>query len=184
MSFCTFGLYDSYWLFRNWRYIKPREPERISPSWRTIFALFYMYPCLKRIKAMAVEKNIATDLPMGWLALGWICVPFFLVVLALMLKSSYGPPLLNLGALNAPLQCLFMVPWGYIFLLPVQKLVNQINLQEAPQHERNEYFTWLNICWIVVWLALVSFVIYYTLTDPIVSNPSSDFNDTSHLIFK
>lgn len=68
MSLCTFGFYELYWFYCNWWLIKGRTGQAIMPFWRAFFALFWVYSLFKHIKTSAIEHNIATTLPIGWLA--------------------------------------------------------------------------------------------------------------------
>ena len=43
MWLCTFSLYEIYWSYKNWTYIKERDERNISPVWRSVFAPFWYY---------------------------------------------------------------------------------------------------------------------------------------------
>ncbi|MEE9425030.1 MAG: hypothetical protein V3V18_08610 [Methylococcales bacterium] len=45
----TFGIYNIYWAYKNWSYIREREQSSISPFWRAIFHLLWFYPLLSNI---------------------------------------------------------------------------------------------------------------------------------------
>ena len=51
MSLCTFGLYEIYWHYKNWRYIKERDNSKIRPVWRSIFAPIWYYGLLADIES-------------------------------------------------------------------------------------------------------------------------------------
>jgi hypothetical protein len=72
LSFFTLGIYKLYWFDRNWRRIKAREHSDISPAFRTLFAYFYCYPCLGRVRDYNVPALGDTKLAAGSLAVGWI----------------------------------------------------------------------------------------------------------------
>jgi len=46
MSICTLGLYEFYWNYKNWRYIKTRDGSGIWPFWRSFFYPFWYYSLL------------------------------------------------------------------------------------------------------------------------------------------
>ncbi|TWH99200.1 hypothetical protein IP90_03191 [Luteimonas cucumeris] len=126
MSVCTFGLYQVYWFYRNWHYVKHREHSRISPPWRSVLGVFFCYPLLHRIAATARENGVAA--PPAIIAVAWI-------VTGLM---SYLPEpylLLSFGAV--------------VFLVPVQRAANAINAGLAPAHDRNVGFSGWNIAALV-----------------------------------
>jgi hypothetical protein len=72
MSVCTFGIYELYWFYRNWRLVKERQKVNISPFWRAFFAFFCCYQCFSRIRAQAATVGLDHSLRAGPLAAGWI----------------------------------------------------------------------------------------------------------------
>jgi hypothetical protein len=51
MSLVTLGLYEVYWIYRNWRFLKERDNLRIQPFWRSIFDIFFIKSLLTAIKS-------------------------------------------------------------------------------------------------------------------------------------
>ncbi|MCK5179252.1 MAG: hypothetical protein KAR32_06945 [Candidatus Omnitrophica bacterium] len=72
MSLLTFGVYDVYWFYRNWRAIKVQEDKKISPFWRAVFCVIFCYTLFKRIINSAVEKGYKGVHSPGELALLYI----------------------------------------------------------------------------------------------------------------
>jgi hypothetical protein len=54
MSIATFGFYDLYWFYKNWRTVRTRTGRSISPFWRAFFSVIWSYGCFKEI-AMGTE---------------------------------------------------------------------------------------------------------------------------------
>jgi hypothetical protein len=129
MSLFTLGIYEFYWFYKNWTFIKERENTGISPFWRASFAFFFCYPCFSRIYAQAKTLHLVESSSAGILTVGWI-----------MMLITVGLP----GAFW--LLSLF----SFIFILPVQSLANRINLEMAPSHNPNQRFTSLNLVSIAV----------------------------------
>ena len=127
MSACTLSLYEIYWFYRNWQYIRRRERSNISPAPRAIFAVFYCYQCFARVRAYDVEKNDSSTLLAGPLAIGWIVATL-------------------LWKLPDPYWWLSM--FAFVPLLPVQAHANRLNAQVSPSHDRNTSLRGWN------WLAL------------------------------
>ena len=128
MSLCTFGGYEVYWFYKNWQRIADREGESLSPFWRAIFAVFYAYPCFSRMRAYGVASEHHASLHALPLAIGFIVA-----------SLTWRQP----------------DPWGWIsalsfvFLLPVQRFANAVNMREHPSHDPNSRFrrwNWLAIC--------------------------------------
>ena len=49
MDLLTFGIFDIYWLYKNYSYLKNRYQLRIDPFGRALFSFFYFYDIFKRI---------------------------------------------------------------------------------------------------------------------------------------
>jgi len=135
MSICTFGFYELYWFYQNWRRIKMREQRNILPVARALFTVIFCYPCFTRIRDYEAPSNKGAALAAGPLAIGWI-----LTTMMANLRHPYG-----LISLLAPL-----------FLLPVQAHVNRINALVAPD-QPNERFTGWN------WVAVVVGGLFFAL---------------------
>ena len=123
LSICTLGLYEIYWFYKNWQLIKEREHTDIMPFWRAIFAIFFCYSLFQRIGKNAKEMALP-NISAGGLSVGWI-----IVTLLWRLPDPY-----------------WLVSYlAFFFLLPVQKTVNKINAQYAPDHDKNNRFRAWNI---------------------------------------
>jgi len=115
MSIFTFGLYELYWFYKNWQYLKLREKENISPFWRAFFGIFFCYSLFSEIREWQKELGKG-QMPAGWLTFGWIVT-----------TMAYRLP--------DPLWLVSMA--SVAFLVPVQKVANDINREEAPEHDPN-----------------------------------------------
>lgn len=76
LSLISFGLFNNYWVYKNWKYIKNRDGLDIMPFWRGIWCLFHFHSLLKYIKedAKTSRTRQATYSP-GWLTAGFvICI--------------------------------------------------------------------------------------------------------------
>ncbi len=50
LSVATLGVYDIYWLYKQWRHVKLRDSVEIKPFWRAIFYPFFTYALLKKLQ--------------------------------------------------------------------------------------------------------------------------------------
>jgi hypothetical protein len=75
MSVISFGLFNAYWIYKNWSYLKERDGLDIMPFWRGWFAIFHFHSLLEYIKNDAkVSHPEKPDYPSGWLTFGFIAV--------------------------------------------------------------------------------------------------------------
>ncbi len=140
MSLCTLGMYEYYWFYKNWRIIRDRNHENISPFWRAFFAIFYCHQLFNRVKSHDSQSS-AAKLSASGLAWFWILTailvrlpdPFWLVIYV-----------------------------GVLALLPVQVAINTINDHESPSHAPNTRFSAWN--WVAVVLGGPFFVLVVVVT--------------------
>jgi hypothetical protein len=133
MSFCTFGLYEIYWFYKNWSLINQREDKNIMPALRTFFAGVFCYSFFTRIQETAEAQELPISLASGFLASGWI-----IFTLLWRLPDPY-----------------WLVTFlAVFFLLPVQSAINDINRSTNPQHNPNSCFTGWNIATAVTGIIL------------------------------
>ena len=118
MSIASVGVYEYYWIYKNWKYIKEREGLRIHPFWRGVFGIFFCHSLLKRIKEdedarVLIEPSFSVQLATGWV---------ILVILANLIGRAPG---------IAPSIISFVIP-SYLFLVPVQNYINSATEKRSP----------------------------------------------------
>ncbi len=127
LTIITFGIYEIYWFYRNWKAIKEAHPQKMSPFWRSIFQIFYAWPLFKEIKESAHKHGYKVNFSAGGLAL----------VYAVILLVSNGVsriPEYNSGVIVATiiLALIYALP-----LFPIQKAINFNNRkQPGPEPEK------------------------------------------------
>jgi hypothetical protein len=129
MSLCTFSLYELYWFYKNWVLVKDRERSSIMPFWRALFSYFFCYSLFAKIRDTAMNYELKVSLPAKPLAAGWI-----IATLLWKMPDPYG----------------LVSFFAFLFLLPVQGVVNEINAKVAPGHEQNRRFSAINIAIIIL----------------------------------
>ncbi len=72
LDLISVGLYKFYWIYENWEAIKQAEKRNISPFWRTIFSVFFVYSFFKRIYYAAKSQGYPKPLPYKILAVVYI----------------------------------------------------------------------------------------------------------------
>jgi hypothetical protein len=136
LSICTLTFYQYYWIYKNWKSIRARTGERLSPALRTLFPIFFCYQLFVRVREHEAANDQST-LPAGLLAIGWIGF-------SLLWKLSEPYYLVALLALPC--------------LIPVQTEINRINAVVAPNHNANDRFSGWN------WVAVVLGGPFFALT--------------------
>ena len=126
LSVTSCGLYEAYWIYKNWRYIKERDGLNILPFWRGILGIFFCHSLLKRIHAdTEARETQEPSFSPGPLATSWV----ILVILANLIAQVAGA----IASIIA-----FMMP-SYLCLVPVQNYINSIAHKKDPEQT---YYRW------------------------------------------
>jgi hypothetical protein len=128
MTLSTFGLYEVYWLYKNWS-VEARAGADISPLARAVFAPLFVYSLAEHNNARAISANLQTALN-PWL----VSIAFLLLTVAVRLPS----PFWLIGLMS-----------GFV-LIPIQKQSARINAARAIGIGKEARFSPLNIVWLVV----------------------------------
>lgn len=129
MATVTFGLYELYWFYKNWKLVKQRTKNNIMPFWRAFFGIIWCYPFFGEVGDAIKSRGLSFPTSPGFLAAGWI-------ILSLMWRLPNPYWLVS-----------FLAP---LALVPVQNTINQLNAAVAPDHDPNSRFSGWNIAGIVI----------------------------------
>lgn len=128
MSILTFHLYEAYWIYKNWKYLKERESLDIRPFWRGIFGVFYCHSLLKRIQRDEEARSIAEPtFSASGLATGWVILMILANLIFRIPVDVTSGDLLVSVVLLAP-----FIP-SFLFLVPVQQYVNRVTEKRNPE---------------------------------------------------
>ena len=144
MSIFTFGFYDFYWFYKNWDALRQRG-ENVTPFLRAFFHTFTSFWLFKHIRAQAETISPSAKLPAGPLAVAWLIA-----------SGLWGLP--SIWGLVGGMA-------GFFVLVPVQSMVNWINTEIDPNHDRNATYSGWNIAAIIMGGCLVALVIVGLLLD-------------------
>ena len=104
MSIISLGIFISYWVYKNWRYIKERDGLDIMPFWRGWFAIFHFYSLMEYIKNdPKLGHAEKPDYSCGWLTCGF-------VLFTLCGNQIFIPSMLT-----------------FLFILPAHNYISKIN---------------------------------------------------------
>lgn len=124
----SFGFYELYWFYHNWKAIRDQEQIRISPVWRSVFSVLFCYNFFKRILKTATSRGFQSSYSAGALTLLYI-------VLTLLFK------------LPAPwdqLEILTFIP-----LVMINPAIRYLNQAGNSAWVANHRFNKMEIFWIV-----------------------------------
>jgi len=149
MSILSFGIYDAYWIYKNWRYLNERDRLNIKPFWRGIFGIFYCHSLMNAIHNDPQTNALKpAQFSAGMLATGWV----ILVVVANVISRSEDPRVILIGSIVT-------LP-SFLFLIPVQNYINSVNQAVQPLPPRNKWWSFGHIvCFgvgLLCWLGLLA----------------------------
>jgi hypothetical protein len=151
MCVVTFGLYQIYWFYQQWRHVQ-RRGERIHPALRTLFAGIFCYALFRRVSADAANRGI----PRVPSAIG-CAVAFILLSVAVRLPAPWSS-----------LSLLSLLP-----LALVQRAASAAALAAVPTADPNTRLTPINWFGVVVGvLLLVMAVMAETLAPATAPQPA------------
>lgn len=76
MSICTFGIYEIYWSYKNWRFIKDRDGSNIMPFGRAFFYPLWHYSLLTELNKTLGSQVLSNGFVRGALAAGVLILNF------------------------------------------------------------------------------------------------------------
>ena len=111
LSICSFGIYEIYWFYKNWRLERKRTHEAIMPFWRALFGVLFCYSLFRRIRDYAITIKLVPNFNAGWRAA-------FFILLSILWRLP--DPFWLISTLT------------FLPLLGVQKQANLINKKVVP----------------------------------------------------
>lgn len=149
-SVFSFGLYEVYWFYRNWKAIKTSQLPGIWPIPRAIFAVFFCYDLFKRVLHSAKENGYTETYSATWLATAYIIM---------LIVSSVWNRMDSLGAFDLVILAflLFVTP---LILFPIQRAINFNNAQLGAPAASDGRFSVGEVILLVVGSALMLVVLW------------------------
>jgi len=148
MSVLSWGLYEAYWMYKNWKYLKQRDNLNIRPFWRAIFGVFYIFNLLKTMHDDQEVNDIETPtFPPARLATIWIV----LILVGNAFCRSEDATMYLIGTLIS-------FP-TFLLLVPVQKYINSVNAKLDPKPKYHKWSFGHIVCLILgllIWLGTLA----------------------------
>jgi hypothetical protein len=131
MDLLTASLFEQYWFYRNWRYLRDRDKLDISPFWRTWFNIFLIHELFRRMREdPQLEPAGRGPSPASWHATLWIVMTLASGVLS------------RIPTNNAPLFGGILGLSSFFCLLPAQRFVNRANAAQVPRPKTSPWTGW------------------------------------------
>ncbi len=137
LSVCTFGIYEFYWFYKNWKFVKENQGLKIMPFWRAVFSPLFCYSLFEAVKKHAKRTKVNVKYSSGWLTVGFI----------LTIMTTGIPD---------PFWCISML--SVLTFLPARSVIDTLN-KKTDSIIKNDQFSGWNIVAIVFGVILWGLVI-------------------------
>jgi len=137
LSVMSMGLYQLYWFYRNWTYVKLINKSSIMPFWRSFFSIFWYYPFYTTLVTDSQQRYGDNRVFIKSLAMLFALSYFMLQIL-----SSFDI-LFSIGLVISPL-----------LLLPMANYINHIEGDQAPYYRENSTWAFRHILALLIFLPL------------------------------
>ncbi|MFK0313282.1 hypothetical protein ACIQUF_18880 [Pseudomonas sp. NPDC090233] len=137
MTFFVMGFYWLYCFYCSWKQHREATGEEISPFWRSFFAIFFIYPLLKRADDRIRDSGLTYHWNILGLTLGYYGLCVVGIVISVVLADQLWPAYIAGFVFQLAL---------LLILVPMQKGINFSAGDEAGVG--NSRFTGANWVWI------------------------------------
>nr|WP_256212463.1 hypothetical protein [Pseudomonas sp. NBRC 111118] len=145
MNFFTLGFYWVYCFYQSWSLHREKTGERVSPFWRSAFAVFFIYPLLRRVNDHIRDSGKTYPWSILGLTLGYYGFCVVWVVASVVLEDQLWPAYFAGLAIQAA--------W-LIILVFMQKGINFCAGDK--EGKANSRFTLANWLWMLLGIALMA----------------------------
>jgi hypothetical protein len=156
VSIFSFGLYEGYWIYKNWRYLKARNGLGIQPFWRGVFGVFFCHKLLNSIYNEKESRLIEQPkFSVSGLATGWV----IMTVMARIISRAPGIEATLIAA---------AIP-SFLCLMPVQKYINSVEKKRNPNQKMHGWSAGHIVCIVLgasFWIPLLNQLLSMLMRSP------------------
>lgn len=117
MCICTIGIYEVYWFYKNWHFIRESRQNNISPIVRALLSPFWYAALIKELnkevsRAIVHDRSTGADPKPSYINI-WLWVPsYFILSILINIPGPYWPLIFALTMAT---------------LLPAVSVINRLN---------------------------------------------------------
>ncbi|MCW8127734.1 hypothetical protein [Microbulbifer halophilus] len=145
----TFGFYEIYWFYRNWKLYQKRHGVSMLPVMRAIFSVFFAYSLFRKLE----DSNAEMDRESTW-SPGWMATIYVTLTIVASITDRISTSMTEYTVLDVvSIVTLPVIVW---ILYRAQRVINIVC--EDPDGESNAQITPANCFWLVIGLLLWSLI--------------------------
>lgn len=141
LGLLTFGMYCSYWVYRNWLLIDKREKLGIWPIARGIFSVFWLYPLYLKLSERQRKLDNAK--------------PIFSKYLAVFLATSYFILSVVSGFVENVTISIFVSAITPLIFIPLLLYINRLYSEESAHYFTGSKVGFRHVCVILICLPIL-----------------------------
>lgn len=159
LSITTFGLYEIYWFYKQWKSFKTEKDLKVTPWARALFATLMAYFLFKEVS----KANDSVDNTQGKLESGLLAIAYFILISLYRLPEPYW----------------LLVLLSFLPLIPVQNAINLYWQNRFRDKIIVSRFGGWNYVFSIIGGILIVLVLYGTFLPTSTMTPSASTTPTS-----
>ncbi len=144
ISITTFGMYNAYWMYRNWQAIQLKQEAQMMPIARGIFSTFWFYPLFNQLKEDSIERFSKNKVMATFFAITFTLVYF---VISAISQSAEQYVVTELSIL---LPLLF---------IPLVSYINSVNIDDLEAYNYNSKWHIRHTIAVLMFIPLLGFTL-------------------------
>ena len=145
LNILSLGLYQLFWFYKHWNFIRENKDSNILPVWRSLLTLFFGYPLFRKFYRLAVEKGFNRKTPIGLI---------FILYIALTLAGELS-------------EYLWILPlFSFIPLIPILNMMNFYYLKEQVAYNIRRKLSKGEKEFLYIFWAIILFLIFLIWSGP------------------
>ena len=136
LSLLTCGIYDLFWFYKNWRFVRDRDNSTIMPFWRALFSPLWCAALMLDLRKNVKDKTIPIALVV------FLSIVYFVLSILWRLPDPYW----------------IVTFLAFVPLVPVVRLINKSNQDGSQEYVRNSTWKLRHFVLALFSIPLLSFV--------------------------
>jgi hypothetical protein len=129
LSLASFGLFDIYWFYQQWKAVRARTGEDVSPFWRTMFSILFVNRLFGHVRSDSASAGVPALMSTGMLSAIFIIAN---LISRFETTKTLGPVWLIGYAATVP-------------MVIIQQEINQYHAVVTPNFNRNARWSFGNV---------------------------------------
>jgi len=140
LSISTLGMYNAYWMYRNWQAIQIKQEVQMMPIARGIFSTFWFYPLFNQLKEDSIKRFSQNKVMATFLAVIFAIVYFVISAISQSVEQY------------AVTIALILLP---LLFIPLVSYINSVNIDDLEAYHYNSKWHFRHTIAVLMFLPLL-----------------------------